>query len=356
LKSLKNYLIPALLSLIVGVLLWQIQRDVISLEYNVTASEVFPRESGVGRFFVIDIRNTGSKEVQKIAFKINFTSGQVETFKFSNKDLVEKLNTNISEIEGEIPLLNEGEKISVTVTAIDPKVVSSPIVSARAVGITATEAQDETFTVYIKGILVPLTGIAIALTLVSIWSSIKQVKVSESVRDIEEKGNEIESLIYSSEKKRTEWEKENEKRMLELEELKKNREQGRPEREQKIFTMLNKNDLAPVFVNIIRSGNEMTYRDTAFHIIHSMLLDELKTKNYIKALEELSDLDNNIAPISKGLIMYLCGKAYKYTGDDLGAETWFNKCKEETPLMYQHLMSHDRYYDLEKVKEYLKLI
>lgn len=353
-KSLKNYLIPALLSLIVGVLLWQIQRDVISLEFNVTESEVFPREKGVGRFFVIDIRNTGSKEIQNITFKIHFSSGQIETYKFSNKDLVIKINQKISEIEGEIPLLNESEKISVTVTAIHPKVVSSPTVSARAVGITATQAQDKPFSSYIQEILAAITAIAVALTLVSIWSSIKQVKVTESVRNIEEKGSEIESLLYTTQKKRTEWEEEHEKRMLELENLKKDQEKGKPGREQLIFTLLNKHGLTHVFINILRSGNEMTYRDTAFHIVNSMLLDEVKAQNYIKALEELSSLDN-IAPDSKGLIMYLCGKALKYIGSDLDSESWFKKCKEETPLMYQHLMDHDRFYDLNEVKDYLKL-
>jgi len=94
LKLFKTYLIPAIVTLIFGLVLgmslWYMQRDVRALEYNLTESEIFPIGKRVGRFFVIEIKNTGNKEIQNATFRIAFSTGHIETAKFSNNDLVKK--------------------------------------------------------------------------------------------------------------------------------------------------------------------------------------------------------------------------------------------------------------------------
>ncbi len=56
-----KYVIPAVLAFVVGLVLWQLQRQRVSLDYEVVTSEQFPRESGVGRYFVVPYSEYGQQ-------------------------------------------------------------------------------------------------------------------------------------------------------------------------------------------------------------------------------------------------------------------------------------------------------
>ncbi len=67
---MKKYIIPSLLAFLFAVLLWQIQKDRLELTYSINDSELFPVDSSVAKFFVIDIENSGNKEIENIDLEL----------------------------------------------------------------------------------------------------------------------------------------------------------------------------------------------------------------------------------------------------------------------------------------------
>jgi hypothetical protein len=63
-----TYLVPALLALVVGYLLWQIKKERRILLYEIVESDPFPIEKGVSKYFVIRLVNAGNVAVQDISF------------------------------------------------------------------------------------------------------------------------------------------------------------------------------------------------------------------------------------------------------------------------------------------------
>ena len=61
-----------------------------------------------------------------------------------------------------------------------------------------------------------------------------------------------------------------------------------------------------------------------------------------------------MARSSRGWNLYLLAKMVQFMGKTQDAIEYFGKCKDETPLMYQHLMSQDADYDLVKLRDWLK--
>ena len=86
--------------------------------------------------------------------------------------------------------------------------------------------------------------------------------------------------------------------------------------------------------------------------MHSYLLDKRNAKKYVNVLIELANVES-IAPSSKGFLLYLAGKIEKSEGNSDSAIRYFERCKKETPLMYEYLMTQDPAYDLASVKAWL---
>lgn len=108
-KILKNLVFPVVVLVVAGFLLWVIQRDRVSLTSEVTASGEFPREQGVGRFFAVKLRNSGTKQVENINVSAIFNRGAIESTKMLHPELITAVEHSSSKLSGMIPLLNPDE-------------------------------------------------------------------------------------------------------------------------------------------------------------------------------------------------------------------------------------------------------
>jgi hypothetical protein len=59
-----------------------------------------------------------------------------------------------------------------------------------------------------------------------------------------------------------------------------------------------------------------------------------------------------MAPASRGFLLYLLGKIEQFRKNNEKAIEWLEKCKNETPLMYEFLMAQDPGYDLGIVQKH----
>lgn len=362
-----NYIIPAILTLIVGVILWQIKRERISLEYDIDESDPFPIDDNNGKYFIFSLRNNGNRAIENIDLKIDLNEGHIDSVEYSNSQLLNITQQDNSLVKGKIPLLNPNEKIGAVVTIKNAQSNSYPKIEARAVGVTAHKRSADTSVQYISSFLTIVSaGVAISLFF-STWNTFNQSKTHETIEsisnlpsitsNIEESKKKLELLEKDAENIRKTHEseldkikKENEKRRAEYQKLEKEREQGKPEREQIIFSTLNKSDLSYVIPDLISiSGEGIPYWKTGLHLVHSYLTDKKNATKYIKALVSLSG-NKQIAPSSKGFLLYLAGKIEKEEGNASKAIQYFEQCKKETPLMYEHLMEQDPAYDLKKIE------
>lgn len=369
---MNKYIIPAILSLIVGVALWYIQRDVISLVYEVVESAAFPYEDSEGRFFVITVQNDGTKPIQNTAIEISFESGAIVTSRFSPDKLISDVKQDSQSIKGIMQLLNPREKISTTITAKSRGPISSPTVLARAVGVTATRKTEVSFYQLLVKILLPSSIVILLFTILSAWNSFRQSRVEVSLGGISQKSTDLESYVKEKDTLWEEWQqkaeernRENDKLLKELQEKQKKNEEemakykeeqskGKPDREQLIFAILNRSDLSHLFPKLMQLGEGIMYRNTAHLLLHEFLLDQVHGDKYVAALEQLISCDEHIAAQSKGIALYLLAKIERHRGNEERSKHFLKRCESETPLMYTHLMAYDDYYDLKSLQQALQ--
>ena len=72
LEIIVTAVITAVLSVLVGLILWRVQRERLSIEYDLIESDTVPREHGVVRYFVLKLWNSGNKPVQKLEMHYTF--------------------------------------------------------------------------------------------------------------------------------------------------------------------------------------------------------------------------------------------------------------------------------------------
>lgn len=339
-----QYLIPAILSIIGGLILWAIKRERMSLTYEIVKSEVFPRENTSGRYFVCTLRNTGNRPIENITYTFRVSDGQIESVKFSNSQLIQLSAQDRNAIEGSIALLNPKEEIGAVVTITDASQKTGSTLEARAVGATAHEKTNESIPEYLNIILLAATLGAAATTGFSMWTSYRQSEMSRSFERIGNVGD-IAKAVAESEKnleelvqKTTALEKKANRFETEF-------EQGHPEREHQVFAILNKSGLGFILPTLLATGDELPYWKTGLYIMHVYLTDKKYAKKYVDALDQLSRTEA-IVPSSKGFLLYLAGKIEQDQGNSKKAIEYLERCKKETPLMYDHLMAQDPAYDL----------
>lgn len=364
---MKKYIIPAILSLVVGVALWYIQRDVVSLVYEVVESTSFPYEDSEGRFFVITVQNDGTKPIQNTNIEIAFQSGSIVTSRFSPDKLISNVNQDSQSIKGIMPLLNPREKISATVTTKNHGPISSPTVVARAVGVTATRKAEVSVYQLLVKILVPSLIVILFFTILSAWNNFRQSRVEVSLGGISQKSAELESYIKEKDTLREKWQREAEERDREHDKLMKelqarqkkdeeemeDRAKGKPDREQLIFAILNRSGLSHLFPRLMELGEGIIYRNTAYLLLHEFLLDQEHADKYVAALEQLISCEH-MAAQSKGVALYLLAKIERHRGNEERDKHFLKRCESETPLMYTHLMTYDDYYDLKSLQQALQ--
>ena len=331
--------------LIVGLVLWIIKRERLSLQYDLIESEPFPREGGEGKYFIIKLRNTGNKAIENGYLEINFDGGEIETLRVSDERLISNIKQSKSIITAGLPLLNSKETLSITMTTKgSPLMVRlSPKIIARAVGVTAipTKQRDTTADRVYMVIAALIASITTAMT---IYYNIGS-KFDKTTSNIDE-------ILKLNTEETIEKGKEIIKKLDEVNSLLEEKEQGKPERQDLIFSVLNKAGLSHIFPQIISSNDDITYKNTGFFLMHLFLTDEANGKKYINAIEGLLEI-KAIAPSSRGVLLYLLGKIEQRRGNNAKAMEYFGKVKNEAPLMYDHLMAQDPAYDLDSLRKWL---
>lgn len=359
-----KYVIPALLAFLTGLLLWQIQRERVALDYEVVASDPFPREEGTGQYFVVRLRNSGSKQIERIALAISLESGNIESVSFSNPDLIRDVAREPRVVRGFLPLLNPAETFSTTITSRRGTQSASPTVVARAPGATATPRTDNAISGQLLSLAVAALVAALATAAVSFYTSLRSSKIAESLSTIENLGEVSERIERTEEDFRTrlqqereeldkrleERRREHEEQMRLREEERKRDEQGEPRTEQVVFAIFNRAGLSHRFAELVGSAERLAFWKTGLFLMNSFLVDEPNRDRYVSAGQMLLELPG-MAPSSLGFNLYLLAKMEQFRGNSEKAVYWLQQCRERTPLMYQHLMGQDPVYDLESVRQ-----
>jgi len=337
---MKQYIIPSILSffvtLLCGLILWKIRKGKLSLQYDLIESGIFPREVGEGKYFVIKLKNTGDKAIENISLEINFNTGEIETVRFFDSRLLTSVIQDSSKISAILPLLNPKEDLSITITAKGTPSISTPNIIARAVGVTAIPAKEREFSLrsFILFIALIVSIMAIITTYIVINERLNKLPLNI----IDTKNSLIEKLKEDT---------------LKLKEQKIEYEKGKPEREDYIFSVLNKTGLGHVYPQLVSPGSEITYRNTGFFLMHLYLIsNEINKEKIIKSMESLLEI-KEIAPGSRGILLYLLAKMEQFQGNHVKTLEYLRKCEKEAPLMYKHLMSQDPFYDLQNLKKWL---
>ena len=332
-----EYLIPALLTAIfafvVGFLLWQIKRERISLEYDCIGSETFPREKGFGRYFIIKFLNSGNRSIENTKLTINFQLGKIESVNFSDLKLINDVSIEERQLTGSILLLNPKENLGVTITTIGEPDIGCPTIKARAVGVTAVPKKKEPISNPFLNLFSVTLVVAVCIAaVVSTMIFRKQAVEDKSHWDQIEKSTE--------------------QLRVEREKAKKEFEQGKPEREQIVFAILNRAGLGHLMYRLIETGDEVTYWKTGLVLMQAFLVDQKNSNIYITAMKSITEIPD-IAPSSLGFNLYLLGKMEQSRGKNDKAMEYFEKCKAQAPLMYEHLMTQDPAYDLESLRKWM---
>lgn len=348
-----KYIIPAVLAFLVGLSLWQLQRQRTALDYEVVTSEQFPRQAAVGRYFIVRLRNTGNKEVRDIDLALVLKTGTIEQRQFSEPGMIAQLNESPSRIEGHLPLMNPGEVFAVTVTGAGSTDVGPLEVTARAPGATATpRGEGSPFPPQWLEIVAAFLAAAAAI---SVYFSYRTSRVSDSIARIENLG-EVSKRIEKTEGDLADRLEEqriaSEARNKELKELQSRREQGDPDSVELIFAIFNRAGIGHLFGEIALS-DEIKYWRTALFLLFRFLSDEKDRDRYIAAAEAVVELPD-MASSSRGFALYLLAKMEQFRGRSERAIYWFEQCRKITPLMHAHLMAQDPAYDLTKVRDYLR--
>lgn len=354
-----QYTISALLAFIVGLTLWLIKKERLLLEYQIVESELFPKDEGFGKYFVCKLKNGGNKAVENIHFKFGTKLGKIESINYSKPDMVKTESQDDLFVNGKIPLLNPTEELSLTITILDANENSNAVFEARSTGVTATKKRTDLPPTYFQVIL-PVVALVVAISAAfTMWTSFKQSKVTNTIESIEN-FEELSKGLKEGEKKLIQFStsieditKKSQELQKRAEKLEKERQQGKPKREQVTFSILNRAGLSSELPDLLAvSGDGLPFWKTGLFLMHSYLINRNNASKYVDALNQIANVDF-IAPSSKGFILYLAGKIERQEGNTDSAISYFEKCKAETPLMYELLMTQDPAYDLNTVREEL---
>lgn len=251
--------------------------------------------------------------------------------------MVRDFTATQSELKCTVPLLNPKEKLTLTVTTIGDPDLSPPEVEARALGVTATPKRDDSVPAYLS---MAATAAAIGATAamgVLLWSSYQQTRLRQSIAELSRSTPSTLEQMRQAEAARKKQEEE-------LERERKEQSEGRPDSQQVVFAILNRAGLSFLMTQLVEKGQGATYWATGLFLVHSFLLDQANGQRYLTALEEL--IKTPMAASSLGFNLYLLAKVEDFRGNRTKAADYLERCRKETPLMYEHLMQQDSHYDL----------
>ncbi|MFL5762937.1 MAG: hypothetical protein ACJ77K_03275 [Bacteroidia bacterium] len=294
---------------IVGYFLWRVQKDRVKLHYFLTETESFVATDSYLKFYSVKILSAGNKMIEAIDVDISFCDGKIDRITDDKK--IRDLVKSDEKVNFKIDRLNPKDSLSFTITIRESKKgAAKPEVSISGKGATAVDKTTSQGKSKIPGIGWAVIGfIACAVYIIG-----------------------LENILSTSNDTDT---------------------GGQPERIQKIFCILNKAKLSSEFVTIVNAHDDLSYVGTAFHLTHEYLKDTIPDKRYIDGLKLISQ-SNDIANTSKGTVYYLLYKIYKKEKNVVLADEYLQKCKNETPVMYEKFMEQDADYDLESLQKALQ--
>lgn len=337
-----GYFITAFFTVFTGVILWLIKRDRVSLLYDVSESDIFTVNGGLCKYFIIKIINNGNKHLENINLSICFNTDKIESVSTSNSEILVETVQDDKSFKTIISLLNPKECFSLTLTKKVCSGEQSPKISARAVGATAVLKKDDISLEHINKIgsyiLIPL----VAMVGLTSWNSFRAPEFENKLLEsMKQDSSKVENALSELEKSTSTL---HEKLRIETEKNK----AGNPKTEQVIFSILNKNGLTHVLPEIMeKSGENVTYWKTGILLVFKFSADIKNRQKYIAAMEDIVNLDNGyIAPSSRGFNLYLLSRMHRQLGNTVKANDLLSLCKTETPLMYNHLMKQDGFFDL----------
>lgn len=252
-----------------------------------------------------------------------------------------------------------------TLTILGEGEISSPAFSARAPGVTARQPEESGS--FLPGYIVAIEALGVVAVIAIVVGSLSASRSYDPKR-IREASDELEEVIKDG---RSQWEKELEdqrethktwlaqqqKEHEEWEEeqrqIEARRQQGEPRGPQLFFPILNKNGLGHRFIQMVRGASNIRDWQISFLLLDWMLLGE-DPRSCIKALEDLLTELKGFDPASRGLAYYVLSKMKEHVGEKAKVMAWLHRCKEETPLMYEHLIEYDSSIDLKRLTDQLK--
>ncbi len=308
--SLLPSLYPQIITIaIVGVLTWigtrirnWLERKKTSLSYFIAETDFLHSDDRLEKCYSIRIFNDGDKRIKSITADIIISvGGKVKIA--SHKRLKSTQQIKPNHIEFTIEDLNCKEEINlVAITTGEIEQTSKPLINIRAEGVNALEKSNSQGSIWAGRIIAAEIGIFIGICIPIIV--------------------DIFSPVVPPDK---------------------------PDRIENIFSILNKAQLSSMFPELVKEHDDISYVGTAFHLVHCYLKDTSNEEKYIKALKDIADI-GDISASSKGVIYYLIYKIDARTKDKKEAEEYISKCKVETPVMYQHLIEQDQYYNLDSLQ------
>jgi hypothetical protein len=347
-----NYLIPAILALVVGYILWLLKRERVSLRYDLTESDSFPRENGNGKYFVIKLKNTGNKAIENISITVNFDSEVIETTSYSQEALLSDLLSDNRKISCSIPLLNPKEDISITITAQSQSIIGTPKFVARATGVTAVSADNgsefqsltQTLTLAVTTALVVYAGYtALNIYKRPIPEAFEKIEsITERLGQLNVDINTKESLIKELEK------------LKKIESSQRSaREKGEPDTQQIVFSIFNKAEISHLYFEFVTGDSDISYWRTGVFLMHRFIQDSTDRDKYIAAMELLVNQER-VAASSIGFNLYLLAKMQEHLGNTEKSLESLKRCKDTAPLMYEHLMAQDPAFNTKVIENYFK--
>lgn len=344
-----QYLVPAVLTFLVGLVLWAITRTRQRLYYDIVESEEFPHGDTVGRYFVVRIRNAGNRHIQNTALSLSFEAGRVDSARCSDPDLASGFHHDDGHVSVQFPLLNPGDDTSVTITAYDKSAVSSPKVTVRGLGVTGKPRPETVFTLA-DSVATGIMASSLVIGVFYLWQARRandQVEqLGKSLSAVQDPNGPFESHLRRLENKANELDSR-------VNGLQESLDQGEPDPQEIMFSILNHAGLGKVALSLPDSPNEVTYWGAGVLILRSFLTDPGKSAKCIEAMEGLVET-GNIAPSSLGFDLYVLSKMERFKGRDDKANFYLQRCKKDAPRMYEYLMGQDQYFDLKSLQRSLR--
>lgn len=319
-----QYIVPASLTFLVGILLWLLKRDRLSLKYHLLESHLFPSETGAGKYFVCTLQNSGNKALVDITFIVTIKNACFESVRFSNEDLISVSTKSVGTIEGTIKSLNPKETFGAVITVKEASDNSELSIASRCIGATAVEKKESSVHDYILQIAIAVVIGGIVSFFAgdyfgrkAVWSVQSQIKLLEA---------EVQSTREIIEKEHEELE-------------------AAPSSQSAIITALNKNSLGFVLGKMVNDGAELSFWGTGLYLYHVSGENKKITEQCRSAIVSMSQ-ERFIAPESKALLLYLAGKMAQRSGDINKSNDFFVKAKQAHPGTAERMMENDMYFDV----------